>query len=91
MNALLFLLSAGTDTTSNASPIYQAIDLLGPYVLTAVTLLCMFYGIILGVRMAKAEDAEQKKKLQKTLINFAIGAVSVLVLLAILYGIREYV
>ena len=76
---------------SPASPIYQAVTLLGPYVLGGVTLLCMIYAIILGIKLAKAEDAEERKKVQKTLINFIIGAVSVIVLLLILYAIRDYV
>lgn len=80
-----------TNNNSPASPIYQAITLLGPYIMGAILVLCMFYGIILGVKFAKAEDAEAKKKLQKTLINFVIGAVSVLILIVILYAIRDYV
>lgn len=79
------------DNTSPASPIYQAISLIGPYAMGAVALLCMLYGIVLGVKMAKAEDAEAKKKIQKTLINFVIGCVSIFVLLIILYAIRDYV
>ena len=80
----------GATETSPASPIYAAIDTLGPYVLGVVTLLCTLYGIVLGVRLAKAEDKEQRKNVQKTLINFAIGAGSVIVLLVVLYAIRDY-
>ena len=78
-----------TNDASPTSPIYKAIDLLGPYVLGVCALLCMIYGIILGVRLAKAEDKEERKKCQKTLINFIIGGISVLVLLVILYAIRD--
>lgn len=86
MSAIFYLLSG---TNSPTSPIYQAVDLLGPYVLGVCTLLTGIYGIILGVRMAKAEDVEARKKAQKVLINFIIGAISVLLLLSILYGIRD--
>lgn len=91
MQALLQLSMLLKDNASAASPIYQAISLLGPYVLSGVAVLCMFYGIILGVKFAKADDAEAKKKIQKNLINFVIGAISVFVLLLILYAIRDYV
>ena len=91
MSQLLFLLSASGDINSPSSPIYNAITLIGPYALGVITLLCMIYGIILGVKFAKAEDAEGRKKLQKTLINFAIGAISIYVLIIILYAIRPYV
>jgi len=91
MNALFYLLSASGDMNSPASPIYNAITLIGPYALGVITLLCMIYGIVLGVKFAKAEDTEARKKLQKTLINFAIGAISIYILIIILYAIRPYV
>ena len=82
----MFVCNGGSGATT---PIYQAVTLLGPYVLGVCALLCMIYGIILGVRLAKAEDKEERKKCQKTLINFIIGGISVLVLLVILYAIRD--
>ncbi len=69
-------------------PIYEGVTLVGPYVLGVVTALCMFYGIFLGVKYAKAEDEATKANMQKSMINFIIGAVSVIVLLGILYAIR---
>ena len=72
------------------TPLYAAIDLLGPYVIGVCLLLSCIYGIVLGVRLAKAEDAEERKKVQKTLTNFLIGAVSVIVLLVVLYAIRDH-
>ena len=89
MQQLLSFLLA--DNNSPASPIYEAITLIGPYALGVITLLVMIYGIVLGVKFAKAEDKEQRKKLQQTLINFIIGAVSIYILLALLYVIRPYV
>ena len=87
MTNLIYLLA---DDSSPVSPIYKAIDLIGPYVLGAVAMLCMIYGIVLGVRLAKAEGAEERKKCQQVLINFIIGGLSVLLLLTILYAIREH-
>lgn len=75
---------------SVASPIYEAIDTLGPYVLSVCAILSVFYGIVLGVKLAKSESADERKNCQKALINFCIGAGSILVLLSILYAIREY-
>lgn len=83
----MFVCNGGSGATT---PIYQAVTLLGPYVLGVCALLSLIYGIILGVKLAKSEDAEERKKVQKTLINFVIGAISVLLLLTILYAIREY-
>ena len=75
---------------SAVSPIYSAIDTIGPYAMGVVGLLTIIYGLILGIRLAKSEDAEERKKVQKTLINFIIGALSVLILLVILYAIRDH-
>lgn len=71
------------------NPVYQGMTLIGPYVLSVVTALCMFYGIFLGVKYAKAEDETTKANAQKTLINFLIGAIAVIALLGILYAIRK--
>lgn len=77
------------DNGNAASPIYQAVDLLGPYVLSVCAILSTIYGIVLGVKLAKCEGADERKKVQTTLVNFVIGAVSVLLLLSILYAIRD--
>ena len=79
------------DENSATSPIYNAISLIAPAAIGVILLLTTFYGIILGVRLAKAEDKEQRVKVQKTLTNFLIGALIVIVLLLILFAIRPYV
>lgn len=71
------------------NPIYEALTLIGPYALSVVLALSLFYGIFLGVKYAQAEDEATKANMQKTLINFVIGAIAVWVLLAVLYAIRE--
>ncbi len=69
-------------------PLYQGISSIGPVVLSVVLALSLFYGVFLGVKYAKCEDASQKANVQKTLVNFIIGAVTVWILLAVLYAIR---
>lgn len=71
------------------NPIYEGLTLVGPYALSIVAVLCIFYGIFLGVKYAQAEDEATKANMQKTLMNFIIGAVTVWVLLAVLYAIRK--
>ncbi len=70
------------------NPIYEGLSLIGPYALSVVAVLSIFYGIFLGVKYAQAEDEATKANMQKTLINFIIGAVTIWVLLALLYAIR---
>lgn len=81
-----FVLSGGDDVVS---PLYDGITIIGPYAISVCLLLSIFWGIFLGVKYAKAEDPGEKENLHKILVNFCIGAVSVLILIAILYAIRE--
>lgn len=71
------------------NPVYEGISAVGPIAISLVLVLSLFYGILLGTKYAKATDASQKANLQKTLINFIIGAVIVLILICIIYAIRE--
>ena len=81
-----FLLKTGDDVIS---PLYDGITLVGPYAIGVVLSLSMIWGIFLGVKYAKAEDPGEKENLHKVLINFCIGAVTVLILISVVYAIRE--
>lgn len=70
------------------NPIYEGITLIGPYAISVVLVLSIFYGIFLGVKYSKAQDESEKANAQKTLINFLIGAGVILVLISVLYAIR---
>lgn len=71
------------------SPLYDGISTIGPYAISVCLLLSIFWGIFLGVKYAKAEDPGEKENLHKVLVNFCIGAITVLILIAIVYAIRE--
>ena len=81
-----FILGEGDEVVS---PLYDAITLIGPYAISVCALLSLFWGIFLGVKYAKAEDPGEKENLHKVLVNFCIGAVTVLILIGIIYAIRE--
>lgn len=70
-------------------PLYEGISTVGPIALSVVGVLSLIYGLFLGVKYAKCEDAAQKANVQKTLINFIIGAVTIWVLILVLYAIRR--
>jgi len=70
------------------NPIYEGITAIGPVAISFVLVLSLFYGIFLGVKYAKAKDASEKANTQKTLVNFVIGAVIVLILIGVVYAIR---
>ena len=70
-------------------PLYDAVTEIGPYAIGVVLLLGMIYSIILGVRFARSQGAEEVAAAKKQLINAIIGAVTIAILLSILYAIRE--
>ena len=82
-------LSLLADGDSTIDPLYEAITTIGPYALGLVLALGLIYSIFLGVKMSKAENAEEMNNAKKQLINGIIGFVAIFVLLAILYAIRE--
>ena len=71
------------------SPLYDGITLIGPYAIGVCLVLSTLWGIFLGVRYARAEDPGEKENLHKVLVNYCIGAISVVILIAIIYAIRE--
>ena len=85
-NILYLLLSEGEEIVS---PLYDGITLIGPYAIGACIMLSSLWALFLGVKYAKAEDAGEKANLHKVLVNFCIGAVVVLVLLLMIYAVRE--
>lgn len=90
LSSIFFMLDAVQKQDHAAvSPLYKGIDLIGPYAISIIGMLSLFYGVFLGVKYAKSETADQKANAQKTLINFVIGAVVVMVLISVLYAIRE--
>ena len=84
----LRILATDSNPEKATDPLYEAITVIGPYALAVVTVLGLIYGVILGVKFAKAEDSKEKAALQKALISGIIGFLVVILLIAILYAIR---
>lgn len=56
-----------------------------PYILIAVGTFGVIYAIVLGVNMAKAEDAGKREEAKKRIINFVIAIVVTIVLILVMY------
>ena len=84
-NLKIFLL----DAEDAVDPIYDAVTTIGPYAIGVIALLGMIYAVILGVKMSKANGGDEMAAAKKQLINAIIGVVTIVVLLSILYAIRE--
>ena len=87
LNTLILVNATGGDEA--VDPLYTAISTIGPYAMGVVLMLGVIYGIIMGVKFAKAEKSEERAAIQKALINGAIGFIAIFALLVILYAIRK--
>ncbi|MBQ9790570.1 MAG: hypothetical protein IJW24_03145 [Clostridia bacterium] len=76
------------DAEAAVDPLYEAITAIGPYAISIVLVLGLFYAIILGVKISKAPSNDEVQAAKKQLINAIIGVVAVVILLSILYAIR---
>ena len=47
------------------------------------------YSVVLGVNMARADSGEKREEAKKRLINFLVGIVIVIVLIAIMYVLAD--
>jgi len=77
------------DAQDAVDPLYDAVTQLGPYAIGVVAILGMIYALILGVKLSKAENSQEIDTAKKQLINAIIGVVAIVVLLSVLYAIRE--
>lgn len=85
----LISLLAENNAESAINPLYEAITTMGPYAIGIVGALGLIYAIVLGVKFSKAQGQEEVTAAKKQLVNAIIGVITILVLLSILYAIRE--
>ena len=88
VNTLIYSLILASSGEGVLNPIYEGITLIGPYAISVVAVLSIFYGVFLAVRYAKSQSEDERANAQKTLINFIIGAIIVVILIGVLYAIR---
>ena len=90
MNNLLFKLAmlaadgAAADKWSWVTNITDFLKTLLPYVLIVVATAGTIYAVVLGVKMAKAEDASAREEAKKRIINFIIALAITVVLILLL-------
>ena len=85
----IFSLIAATD--KDAAEVAEAaferfsgiINIILPILMSVLLVLGMFYGIILGVKYAKAEEDEDKKKARGALINVIVGVLIAIIFVAV--------
>ena len=60
------------------------VNIVLPILMSVLLVLGMFYGIQIGVKYAKAEEDDEKKKAKGQLINVVVGVVIAIVFIAII-------
>ena len=88
-NLLTFVsLLAGAEETQIATDAFKRmtgiVNIVLPVLMSIILVLGMFYGITLGVKYAKAEEEEEKKKARGALINVIVGALIAILFVAII-------
>ena len=70
-------------------PILRLIDNAIIPVLIVLIAVGTIYSVVLGVNMARADSSEKREEAKKRLINFLIGIVIIIVLIAIMYVLAD--
>lgn len=87
MNLLNILSVLADDETEAISQAYSAfikiVNIILPVLMCILLALGMFYGIQLGVKYAKAEEDDDKKKARGQLINVIVGVMIAILFVAI--------
>ena len=60
------------------------VNIVLPVLMSVLLVLGMFYGITLGVKYAKAEEDDEKKKAKGQLINVIVGVLIAIVFVAVI-------
>ena len=70
--------------TSAFSRFIGIVNIVLPVLMSVLLVLGMFYGITLGVKYAKAEEDDEKKKAKGQLINVIVGVLIAIIFVAVI-------
>ena len=90
MNILNFLADAADksvihDAGESAFKTFKGIvNTIFPIFIGVILVIALFYGVQLGIKYAKAEEEEDKKKAKQSLINVIVGCLIAIVFVAII-------
>ena len=83
------LLATAVSFTSIVNPVVEILDWVLPAALALVVAVGAIWCIVLGVKYAKAEEAQDRDKAKDALRNAIIGFVLIFVLIAVLYVAKD--
>ena len=84
--------NAGTPgwVTSMIQPIFNILDWLLPVIMILLGVAGVIYVIVLSVKYARAENADEKDQAKKRLINVAVGLIIMVIALIIVFVFIQY-
>lgn len=85
----LFLAETVDDKNNALSPMYQALDIILPVALGLILLAGVIYSVVLGTQYSKAVSADERDTARKKLINAVLGFVIVIILVALLWVLKD--
>ena len=74
---------------ATTGPIYDFLDTFGPVLISLLMAVGVIYCVVLGVQYAKAEKGEERDVAKKKAVNAAISFFVIIVLVVLLYSLRE--
>ena len=88
MNILSLLAAATGDEQYIVKDGYKTmigiVNIVLPVLMSVMLVLGMFYGITLGIKYAKAEEDDEKKKAKGQLINVIVGVLIAIIFVAVI-------
>ena len=65
------------------SEIVKVVNIILPVIMSVLLVIGLYYGIILGVKYAKAESDDDKKKAKDSLVNVIVGVLIAIIFIAV--------
>lgn len=88
-NLFSLFLSASLDLSQAIQPLIDAINVITPILLSLVFVIAVPMCITTGIKIARAEGAEQREEAKRSLIQKLIGFGSIFVLIIIIWLVKE--
>lgn len=86
--------TGGTGTSTSANWVSSIVDVLRSIVSPALIIMSAvgaIYAIVLGVKMAQADDQSKRDEAKKNLINVIIAVVATILLIVLFYMLGEWI
>ena len=88
LNIGMMLATSGNKVTDTANKVNEVLKTIVGPCLSVLGGMAIIYMVILGVQYAKSENNEKRGDIKKRIVNLAIGAVTIMVMLTLCFAIK---